>query len=190
MAVTTTNLIQGAADLYVGAFGATEPAETAVAIVTPPTTGWTDVGGTTGGVQLSLMQEYSELDVDQLVDVPARRMTKRDISLKTSMAEPTLENLAVALNVAGTVDSAISGIKKLSPPTASSAIQPSYAAAILDGFAPNQKRRRVVVRKVLSTAGAEFAYEKAGQTVMAVTLSAHYVSAAVKPFVILDEFPA
>lgn len=190
MPVSTTNLIQGPADLYVGAFGVTEPPETAVGLVAAPTVGWTDVGGTMGGVQLSLTQEYKELEVDQIVDIPARRLTKREVSIKTSMAEPTLNNLAIALNVVGTVDTATTGLLKLAPATGTSATQPSYSAALLDGFAPDQRRRRVVVRKVLSTAGAEFAYEKEGQTVLAVTLSAHYVSASVKPFVILDQAAA
>ncbi|NIB31141.1 hypothetical protein HBB16_04465 [Pseudonocardia sp. MCCB 268] len=57
--------------------------------------------------------KYTELAVDQIVDVPGRRLTKRDMTLQTNMAEPTLENLAVAMN-AGTV-TAGTGVKSLEP---------------------------------------------------------------------------
>lgn len=190
IAVDTTQLIQGPGVLYTGLFGATEPAETAAEIVSAPGAGWTDVGGTTDGVSLSIMQEFAELAVDQVVDVPGRRLTKRDLSLTTNLAEPTLDNLAVAMNAASQVDVTVNGIKKLTPTSDTSATQPTYSALILDGFAPEQRRRRVVVRKVLSTNNVDFAYQKDSQTVFSVTFSAHYVSPSIKPFVILDEDPS
>lgn len=197
MATSVTNLIQGPGTLYTAAFGTTEPAETTAALnATPPppvtgatpSPGWTDVGGTTDGVSLSIAQEFSELAVDQVVDVPGRRLTKRDLSLTTNMAEPTLENLAVAMNA--TAPTTATGVKKLTPRDDTSATQLDYSALILDGFAPGQKRRRIVVRKVLSTNNVDFAYQKDAQTVFSVTWSAHYVSPSVKPFVILDDVAA
>ena len=190
MAVSTTNLIQGPGTLYTGATAAVHPAETAAAIVTPPATGWTDVGATTDGVSLSIAQEFSELAVDQIVDVPGRRLTKRDMSLTTNMAEATLANLAVAMNqLAASVDKTVNGVLKLEPTSDTSATQPNYTALILDGYAPDQKRRRITVRKALSTANADFAYQKDAQTVFSVTWSAHYVSPSIKPFTVLDEDP-
>jgi hypothetical protein len=186
MAVTTTNLIQGPGTLYTGAFGATEPLDTAVGDA-PDSGVWTDVGGTTDGVQLSIMQEFSELAVDQIVDVPGRRLVKRDLSLTTNMAEPTLANLAAAMNLESSSVTDGSGFKKLEPSSDTSATQPTYKALILDGFAPEQLTRRVIVRKVLSTNNVDFAYQKDAQTVFSVTWSAHYVSSAVKPFAIVDE---
>lgn len=191
MAVSTTNLIQGPGTLYTGAFGATEPADTAVNAAVDDGV-WTDIGGTTDGCQLSIMQEFSELAVDQIVDVPGRRLTKRDFSLTTNMAEPTLENLAVAMN-AGSVTTGGTGatqFKKLEPTSDTSATQPTYKALILDGYAPEQYRRRVIVRKVLSTNNVDFSYTKDSQTVFSVTFSAHYVSPSIKPFAIVDQDPA
>src|SRR5690606_9937970 len=165
--------------LYTGAFGATEPDDTAVD--TPPDSGtWTDVGGTTDGVQLSIQQEFAELAVDQIVDVPGRRLTKRDMSVTTNMAEPTLENLALAMNQSPSVITTGVGYKKLEPSADTSATQPTYMALIIDGFAPEQLRRRIIVRKVLSTANADLAYQKDAQTVYTVTWSAHYVSPSIK----------
>jgi hypothetical protein len=193
VAVTTTNLIMGPAALYTGAFGETEPAVTAEGIgAAPSSDDWTDVGGTTDGLSLKIAQEYKELEVDQIVDVPGRRLTKRDFSLETNMAEPTLENLSVALN-GGTVTvgtSGAAGTTTYEPDDTTSATQPTYRALIVDGYSPDSNRRRVIVRKVLSTAGVETAYKKDDQTVFKVTFSAHYVSPSIKPFKIVDETPA
>jgi hypothetical protein len=190
MAVTTTNLIQGPGTLYVGDFGAAPPASTASGVIeTPAAPTWRDVGGTTDGVTLSIAQEFSELAVDQIVDVPGRRLTRRDLTIATNLAEPTLENLALVMNAEAEVDLSVDGVKILNPTDDTSATQPDYKALIMDGFAPDLKRRRVIVRKVLSTAGVETAYTKDSQTVFPVTFSAHYVSSSVKPFTVIDEDP-
>lgn len=182
MAVSVTNLILGPADLYTGAFGVAEPADTAVA--SPPGVGWTDVGGTSDGAELEIAQEFTELTVDQIVDVPGRRLTKRDVMLATNMAEPTLENLSLAMN-GGTIATG-AGFKSLEPNYATSATQPTYKALLLDGYSANSLRRRVIVRKTLSTDNVKFAYTKDKQTVYTVKFSAHYVSASIAPFKVID----
>jgi hypothetical protein len=181
MAVTAANLIMGPGTLYAADFGTVEPADTAVG--TAPAD-FEDVGGTQDGVTLTLAQEYTELEVDQIVDVPGRRLTKREFTLETNMAEPTLENLAVAMN-AGDVTTG-TGFKSLEPVEGNSATQPNYKALIFDGFAPGGFPRRVIVRKALSTDDVEFAYSKEDQTVFSVTFSAHYVSSSIKSFKIVD----
>jgi len=186
MAVSVSNLAQGPGTLYGGDFGTTEPAETSGALASAPGAGWTDVGGTMDGANLNIAQEFSELAVDQIVDVPGRRLTKRDMSLSTNLAEITLTNMTLALN-GGTVSTPSSGVSKYAPDAASSATQPSYKALILDAFAPAQVRRRIIMRRVLNTSGVEFAYKKDEQTVLTVSWNLHYVSDAVTPFVILDE---
>ncbi len=64
MAITATALVQGPGYLFRGAFGATEPADSAVG-TTPPASSWTDVGATTDGVTLEVEQEFNQLRVDQ-----------------------------------------------------------------------------------------------------------------------------
>lgn len=186
MAVTATNLIQGPGTLYVGDFGETEPADTAVA--SAPGGDWTDVGGTQDGVRLTVNQEYTELEVDQVVDVPGRRLTKRDMQVATNLAEPTLDNLVYALN-GGAVTSGGTGgtaYEAYDPAMDTAATQPTYRALLFDGYAPNGKVRRVIVRKVLSTESVETAYKKDEQTLFPVTFSAHWVSSSIKPFHIVD----
>ncbi|MBA5222219.1 hypothetical protein H1X69_12410 [Streptomyces griseoaurantiacus] len=188
MSVTTTNLVQGPGTLYVGDFQATEPAESAVNTA-PAASAWTDVGGTQDGLKLSVDQAWAELEVDQLITTPGRRRTKQDYMVETTMAEATLENLALALN-GGTAGSG-TGYKSYTPDYAStSATQPTYKSLILDGWAPDSKRRRAIVRKVLSTDGIEIAYTKENQTVYAVKWGAHWVSANVSPIYLVDEDPA
>jgi hypothetical protein len=184
MSVTVTNLAQGPGTLYTGAFGTTEPADAAVN-TTPAASGWTDRGGTDGGIKLVMTQTFSELKVDQIVDSPGRRLVKRDFNLQTNLAEVTLENLSLAMN-GGTAASG-TGFKTLTPETASSATQPNYIAAILDAWGPNQMRRRVIARKVLNISNVESAYQKDAQTFIPVDFAAHYVSANVAPFYIQDE---
>lgn len=159
-----------------------EPADTAVA--SPPGAGWTDVGGTSDGVTLTVNQEFTELAVDQIVDVPGRRLTKRDMTIGTNLAEPTLDNLVIAMN--GGTQASGSGFESLEPAFATSATQPTYRALLFDGYAPGGFQRRVILRKGLSTANIESAYKKDGQTLFPVLFNAHYVSSSIAPFKVID----
>ena len=174
MPVSTTNLIQGPATMWVGVFGATEPATIAAA----PATGWTDVGGTQDGVTLAVELEFSELSVDQILDIPAQRVTKRVAKVKTNLAEPTLANLAVALNeLAASVVA-----NKFTPSNGLAAFTPNYAAILVDGIAPGGFKRRVIVRKALQIGNVESSYKKDGQTLFPVEFSSHFVTPSIAPF--------
>ncbi len=188
MGLTVTNLIAGPADLYVAAFGGAEPADSAVATI-PASAVWTDMGGTNDGVKLSIDQNYMKLEADQSVDVLGSRLTGREIMIETSLAEPTLANLVILLN-GGTI-TASAAFATYDPVNAdTSATQPTYRAAIMDGWAPGASpfRRRVIVRKILSVEGAkDMAYKKDGQTFVPAKFLAHYVSASTRPFRIIDQ---
>jgi len=176
MPVTSTNLIQGPATLYVGTFGATEPAT----IATAPGVPFTDVGGTKDGVELTIADEYAVLDVDQIIYEIARRRIKRVVSIKTSLAEATLANLALATaNTAPTAN-------VLTADDTVTAFSPAYGAVLMDGIAPGGFRRRVIVRKTLPTDSVGMAYKKDGQTLLPVTWTGHWVSTSIPPFKIED----
>lgn len=187
MAVVTTNLIQGAATLYKGAFGATEPADTAVNTA-PAASAWTDLGGTQDGVKLAVDQTYVELEVDQINLRVGSRRTKQDFTIETSLAEATLENLAVVLN-GGTAASG-AGYKSFDPDVSSSANQPTYFGLILDGYAPEQFRRRVIGRRMLNTDSVDMAYTKDKMTLFPAKFAGHYVSEGIKPFHLVDQTTA
>lgn len=185
MATTVSNLVLGPATLYTGAFGATEPLDSAVN-TTPAVSAWTPVGGTTSGLTLTVNQTYTELEVDQVVDSVGRRLTKRELDITTEMAEPTLNNLSLALN--GGTQASGAGYATYDPLTASSATQPTYVALLMDGWAPGGAfNRRAILRKCLSTAKLAFLYAKDKQNVFAVTWNAHYVSQSITPFHIVDQ---
>ncbi len=190
MSVTVANLVQGPATLYIGAFGATEPLDAAVNS-TPQASAWTDLGGTVDGAELTIKQEYKELEVDQVVDIPGRRLVKRDLTVKTKLAEPTFANLVYALNDGTTATG--TGFSNFTPAFTDSATQPTYRALILHGWAAaaggggQSKRRMVILRRILSSDDVELSYMKDKQTLLTVTWSVHYVSNVIAPFKIIDE---
>lgn len=186
MATTVSNLVLGPANLYVADFGASEATLiTLASLSTAPTGGtWRDVGATTDGVTLTIEQEYSELEADQVIDVAGSRLVKRGFKVETNLAELTLENLKTALN-GGTITTG-TGTSTYTPIVNANSQEPTYLALIIDGVAPSGKARRIIVRKALSTDGTEFAYNKEDQAVYSVSFSAHYVSASVAPFIIVD----
>lgn len=185
MPVNVANLVLGPATLYSGLFGAPEPLDTQVNN-TPAASAWTDVGATLGGAKLAINQTYTPLNADQVVDIVGRRLTARDIQVQTTLAEVTLQNLAVSLNGGTVVTGAGATPSTYDPAAAISATQPAYNALIMDGWGPNQFRRRVFVRRVLSMASVELEYAEATQAGFAVTFGAHYVSAAINPFHVVD----
>lgn len=184
MTVTVTDLIEGPATLYYGVFGAAEPLDTEVN-GTPAASAWTDLGATQGGVKVSINQTYTEMEVDQIIDIAGSRLTKRVVMITTNLAQPTLDNLARVMNTTAPVTGA--GFKKLEPSGDTSATQPAYSAILLDGYAPNTKKRRVILRKTLSTEALDSEYKKDGMTLLPSGWKAHYVSSSIKPFAIIDE---
>lgn len=187
MAVSATNLIAGPATLYTGAFGATEPLDTAVS--SAPDVAWTDAGGTDDGVTLTVSREYFKMRMDQVVDAPGRRMTERDITIATNFAEGTLENFSRALGQVEAVETGGTGAtawKAIEAEQDDAGVEPTYIALILDGRAPGGKRRRVIGRKMLSVEEVEVAYKKDEQTFIPVTFAAHWVSAAIRPIRVID----
>ena len=189
MSVTVSNLILGPGTLYTGLFGAVEPLDANVNVA-PPTSSWTDVGGTLNGLTLSVDQTFTELMVDQLVDSIGRRLTKREFTVSTQLAEPTLANLSLALNGSTQTSGAITSAgtyQTVEPLFATSATQPTYIALLIDGYAPASFRRRVIVRRSLSTANVTTDMDKSKQTVFTVTFNGHYVSSAIAPLHVVDQ---
>lgn len=180
MAVTSTNLLQGPATLYWGLFGTAEPATLATAPASP----WVDLGGTNDGLELEVADEYAQLTVDQLLMAPESRRTARAVTLKTNLAEPTLENFARTIN--NSQPTTATGTKSLDLDDGLAAFQPAYSALLFDGYAPGGFRRRVIIRKTLQTDSTAHSYKKDDQTLLPVTFTAHWVSSSIKAMNISD----
>lgn len=192
MAGTATNLIMGVGELYVAPFGETEPATLSVT----PAGNWVDVGYTSGGVTLLYTPTYQELVVDQIVDILARRITKREFNIRASLSEATLQNfLDVGMSGAGGALSVNAG-----PPTTED-VEPTAAfgpenqvvgkAVLFDGFAEGFStgahfRRRVIARKVVNVAPAEIAAKRDGVAMIPCDFSAMYVDGTIAPWKVED----
>ena len=152
--MTPYNLCQGPATLYTGAFGTTEPADSAVA--TAPGAGWTDVGIIADGTAVLMEMDltYGDQGADQLVDAVGARLTKRTVQVTASLAEATLTNMQLALNQLATIN-VQTGYSTLDPASASlvntadvyGADDRRVGAHPVDGAAA---RRRIIVRKALT----------------------------------------
>jgi len=194
LAVNAANLVLGPARLYVAQFGAAEPQDVDVTPngpSTPPSAPWTDVGGTDGGVTFEADNTYTDLAVDQIVMNVGSRLTEMKMTVTAKLSEVTLANLQTALNQVGTVGAG-TGYSTLDIAVGSAATQPSYAALIIDGWAPMLSTgapalRRVIVRKVLSQVKATLAYDKKTQQGLDCTFSAYYVSSSIAPVHIVDQ---
>jgi len=188
MAVTVTNLTLGPGELFRGEFGAAEPTDTEINTdmsAVASAADWADMGGTQGGITLELNQEYTELEVDQVVDIPGRRLTKREFKINSNLAEPTLENFQLAAN-GGTITEA-AGSRAYEPSMDDSGDTPTYSALVFDGYGPNSLKRRVIARRVLNVASVGQEYMKDSQTLFPVEFSCHYVTKAIRPFRYIDE---
>jgi hypothetical protein len=183
MSVTTTNLLQGPSTIYRGIVGATEPADTT--LNTAPSTGWTDLGATLDGVDLGVYETYAMLEADQLIEHASAVRTAREFRFGTKLAEPTLANLAIAINdaapttgtsPAGPTLEPISGLNNL----------PIFSAFIIDGYAPGGFKRRIILRRALQTSDVKMSQSKKDQTALSVEFTTLYVSASIKPFRIVD----
>lgn len=178
MAVTTTNLLQGPADLFHGVFGATEPVDAGTA----PAAAWSDLGGTDGGATLTVGQTYAPMTVDQVAMPVDARKTEESVSVATSLAEGTLDNLRRALNIAvAPTETEIEALGELF-----SNSSPLFSAVLLKGQKPGGGPRLVVVRRALSTENVAMAWTKADKTMIPVTFTGYFVSASVRALRIDD----
>lgn len=178
MAVTASNLMMGPVFFWFGDFGTTEPVDAEV----DPGVGWTDAGGSLGGATLNLGQTRTPLRVDQVPMDVGSRLTNQECSVATQLAEPTLENLQLALNDTQTITDELEWGGEVA-----SNSEPDYKAVMLRGTKPGGGPRMWIVRRCLSveTVGVPFSLD--GQTVVPVTLKGYFVSQSIKAVRISDK---
>jgi hypothetical protein len=114
MAQQVKNIIQGAAEIYLGAASdafptlsdSTKSATDAANIVGDAGTTYASVGYTSEGLDITVTPEYLDVEVDQVLDSAALFKTSQTMTIATSFTEATLENLAFVL---GQPSSSVSG---------------------------------------------------------------------------------
>jgi hypothetical protein len=184
------SLVMGPATVYVADFETTEPLDSEISSV--PAGDWMDIGSTLDGVVLTVKHEFESPDVMQKYDKAASRLKRRHVTVDMSMAEPTLINMLYALN-SGEL-TAGSGYTSYSPPFLDRATPLTYRAVIIDGWAPGfseitgqHRRRRIILRKCLSTEDSSLSYTKDKLTAQNVTWTVHRVDGVVPPLKVIDE---
>jgi hypothetical protein len=115
-------IIVGAADVYLGPSGTGMPAYTAGTKyrtslagadgststgVATLVTNWRNVGYTQEGLEVSYEPDYADVQVDQLLDAAKVFKQGMSVSLRTTFAEATLDNLIVAW---GQLDTTVSSV--------------------------------------------------------------------------------
>lgn len=137
MALTKKNIIVGAARMYLGPsvsevadLGSSKPAfasgtrySTTMSAADGSTstgvgtlvTNWNEVGYTQDGLEIATDPSYAEIEVDQLLDSAKIFKDGMSLTISTTFAEATLENLLIAWGqAADTVSSVGAGEKELS----------------------------------------------------------------------------
>jgi len=87
-------ILTGPATIYLGEVGVDAP----LIDVVPDPEDWVDVGDTEGGVSVDISQDTTELSTDQKIAAVKIIRTGEGITVTFSMAEATLENLALILD--------------------------------------------------------------------------------------------
>jgi hypothetical protein len=184
------NVLMGPATIYAGAQGVITAAPALASVnSTPAASAWTDLGGTDGGLTFEVAPKFSDLSVDQVVDLLGQRLTSRTITATTTLSEATLANLALALNT--TVGATGANYATSEPNYGQFATQVPYISLLVDGWAPASvvanARRRIYFPRVLSTGKISIVYAKDKQVGYSVQFQAFYASGSVAPFTIVDQ---
>lgn len=96
--VSNRNIIVGAASLYLGPSGTARPAMAAESYrdTLDGDVDWTNAGYSMEGLEVSYEPEFSDVEVDQLLDAAVIFKQKQNVSFNTTLAEATLKNLMIA----------------------------------------------------------------------------------------------
>lgn len=191
MSVTPSNILAGAGSLYYASYGTTFPADTTATVAGGPPAGFTDFGGTEGGLDLVVEQKLKMKKVDQVLLSVGAYPTEETIQLKTKLAEATVANLNVGLNNKFVLTPQATYTTADYQATVGSQ-QLSYISLIFDGWAPTlasnaPARRRACAYKVLSEGSIGASYKVDDQVVFDVTFNVFFVSGTQVPLHIIDQ---
>lgn len=149
--INPTYVIEGAAEVLVGAYGAAQGA-------------CTSIGSTDGGVMLTVGNEYHDVEIDQSKVPINTKLDKRTVKLTCDMAEATLANLALAMALPTTA---------LAGSVVSVGLQePENKTIYIVGPAPDGAVRTIHVFKAKVTGSPEMAYRKDEKVIVPLEITA------------------
>jgi hypothetical protein len=190
------NIIVGAANVWVSkvaawptyalpTFTANQTAATAMDAATSAT-GWRNVGFTSEGIEVQYSPDYGDIQVDQLLDTAKLFKQAMTVSVNTTLAEATLENLLFSFAQAGSTKDAATGAgadtayakgtggESLGLEAGALGAEPVERALVFIGNAPRStagvKRERLYhARRVLNVEASSHSYRRNEATVFPVS---------------------
>ena len=170
MAVTTANIVVGEATVKVGTSNSSMTNADFDAL--------SDVGATSGGVEISWEPDMVDIEIDQYGDAARIIQSKVKVMLKTTLAEATLNNLALAWSY----DSATGGADIIANNDGantktllfgSQSVYPFEKAIQIVGYAPNSsasvtKTRKFNAKRAITMESSTISMKRSEATMFAV----------------------
>lgn len=187
---TKKNIIVGAATVYLGpawdTVTGTDPAPTYPASATAGTykalvdaaANWANVGFTQDGVEVATDPSWTDIDVDQLLDAAKIFQDGMGLSITTTFAESTLDNLLIAWGQAASTISSTATDKSLDIAGGALGASPNERGLIAIGnsvekpTANGYGERTYRAYRVLSVEAVSHTLARADATVIPVTFRA------------------
>lgn len=185
MAYQVRNIIIGAAALYISADDSTATGYTAPTLPAAPAAGasfstaldsaadWRHAGFTTEGLEISYEPDFGDVEVDQLLDSAKLFKQSMRVTINTTLAEASLENLLVAWGQASGTLSTSGTENTLGIAAGALGDEPVERSLVAVGPGPraadNAKRERIYhARRVLSVEASAHSVRRNEATVFPV----------------------
>ena len=179
---TKKNIIVGAATVFIGPSGkASAPAvagTTSYRTTVGAAAGWRDVGYTQDGLEVSNDPSYTGVEVDQLLDSAKIFKDGMSLSISTTFAEATLQNLLVAWGQADSFVTSTATEVEINIEGGGLGDAPTERGLVAIGNAPEKAgsnaygERTYFAYRVLSVEGASHSLARADATTIPVTFRA------------------
>ena len=169
MAVNVSNIVVGEATLKIG--------ESANATNIAAMDAFDDLGATQNGVEISWEPDMVDIEIDQFGDAARIVQSKVKVMVKTTLAEATLNNLALAWNYdsVGTTDVVANndGGNTKTFLFGAQTVFPYEKAIVITGTAPNSsasgvKTRKFYTKRAISMDASNISMKRAEASVFAV----------------------
>lgn len=170
MAVNVSNIVVGEATIKLG--------DSANATTIAAMDGFADLGATQNGVEISWEPDMVDIEIDQYGDAARIVQSKVKVMVKTTMAEATLNNLAIAWNYdQNTGGSSIinnnDGANTRTFKFGSQSVFPYEKGLVITGTAPNSaagavKTRKFYTKRAISMEASNVTMKRAEASVFAV----------------------
>jgi len=176
------NVVVGAAGVYIAPVGTAKPAHAGGAVYrneVDNAAAWRNVGFTQDGFEISYDPSYGEVEVDQLLDSVVIFKDGQSVSLSTTFAEATLENLLVAWGQASSVPVVTGADRTIVVKGGNLGEAPVERALLAVGNAPkinvndvSYGTRAILAYRVLSVESSAFSMARADAATIPVTFRA------------------